>query len=69
MNVEVIMGDGEEMYFFGSCEIEKPKRLAVPVREIVAFSEKGLGGKRVFTAGQVANVKDMDVAETPAWLG
>lgn len=69
MNVEVIIGEcGDKMYFWGEKEIEKPKKIAVPVGKVVAFIENGLAGKRTFTAEQVVNVKDMDVAETPKWL-
>lgn len=69
MNVEVIIGEcGDEMYFWGGREIEKPKSIAVPVGKVVAFIENGLAGKRTFTAEQVVNVKNMDVAETPKWL-
>lgn len=69
MEVEVIMRDGEPMFFLGHREIEKPKMLAVPVREIVAFSEHGAGGKRhLFTKEQVANVDNMVVAVNPKWV-
>lgn len=61
--------DGDTMYAFGRREIEKPKLLTEPVGEIAAFSESGLGGKRhVFTANQVAEVQNMQVAERPDWI-
>jgi len=69
--VEIIIGpDGDQMFFIGQYEIDKPKQLAVAVGEIVAFSESGLGGKRyVFTASQVAHVQNMQVADRPCWIG
>lgn len=67
--VEIIENDGDVMYFVGRREIAKPKRLAEPVGELVAFSDTGLGGKRhVFTEHQVAAVQDMQVSAKPNWL-
>lgn len=67
--VEVINDQRMEVYFFGHREIKKPELLEEPNGEIVAFSSSGLGGRRhVFTADQVADVKDMPVSTSPNWL-
>jgi hypothetical protein len=70
MIIDVIESfDGENLYFVGEGEIEKPVFVSHPIGTFVAISSSGAAGKKhIFTAGEVSHIPNMETIETPDWL-
>lgn len=70
--MEIILNNGDPMYFIGELEISEPQILNHSVflksgREIIGIAERGLK-KFMLTSGDLKNIKITKVVDVPNWL-